>query len=349
MERRVTVQDGLPALSGVGEGLPAIFGGLFFDQEAGGVIDIALTSGDQEAMELFRKTAPEEAELRFRTVRHSLAELEMVHRSLEELAELEPTDRQVGIGAIATNVRLNVVDVGIAAADRAALEGSLVSAFGDRIRVIDDYSIQNEVCTARSSCTPYRAGIDIYPPGALGCTSGFIAKKATDATYYMLTAGHCGALNSSWLHDEVQVGVVVVRAYQTNGTADAAAISRPGTTGHKDWIYVANSEMARSVNVRQGHDDDSIGESVCIAGKISGFWCGTITSVDADNVWDGVTLQFNMRTATYGSASGDSGAPVFYSNTAKGIHKGQAGTTRYYSHIWEVEQSLNVVVLTSPT
>lgn len=351
MERRKRVQDSLDPLKAYAQSADALFAGMFIDQAAGGILDIALTAAaPQSVRNDLLSIAPREAAVRFRTVSFSMAELQSVRNELQKLAATEPQDVQSGIGAISTDVRSNVVRVAVSAADRPVLEPALVSTFGDRIAVVDDFVLQNEACTSRSSCTPYRAGIQIYPPGSSGyCTTGFTAKKNGAANYYLLTAGHCGLLNSAWLHDEVQVGLVKIRAYANGGATDAAAISRPGTAGHKNWIFVTNGEKSRTVTARQGQDADSVGESVCLSGVTSGFSCGTITDVDVDNVFDGSITQNNLRTANYISTGGDSGSPIFYGNTAKGIHKGSLGSVKFYSHIWEVESALGVKVLVAPT
>ena len=199
-----------------------------------------------------------------------------------------------------------------------------------------------------ASCTPYRGGIDLYRPNG-SCTSAYNAKKTGVNNYYLLTAGHCGLVNLAWFHDEIQVGLMQIRAYVNQGAADAGGIGRPGTSGHKNWIFVTAGEPARPITSRQGHDADNAGESVCISGKVIGFWCGTILSDNVDNVFTGTIILNNLRSATYQSRSTDSGSPIFYGNVAKGIHLGQIGATRYYTHIWEDEQALRVAVLTAPT
>lgn len=211
MERRKRVQDSLDPLKAYAQSADALFAGMFIDQAAGGILDIALTAAaPQSVRNDLLSIAPREAAVRFRTVSFSMAELQSVRNELQKLAATEPQDVQSGIGAISTDVR-------------------------------------------------------------------------------------------------------------------------------------------STVTARQGQDADSVGESVCLSGVTSGFSCGTITDVDVDNVFDGSITQNNLRTANYISTGGDSGSPIFYGNTAKGIHKGSLGSVKFYSHIWEVESALGVKVLVAPT
>jgi hypothetical protein len=346
MARRQRVQLGLGPLKDLLWSTPT-FGGLYIDQAGGGILDVALTAVPEGGLiAAIGAAAPDEAAVRFRVVANTQQELDAVHQAVEDLAH-EDSDTSRGIGAIRTDIRKNVVTVEVRATDRTRIEPELVQRFGDRVSVADPNAFVNDVCSNRSSCTPYRAGIQIYRSGA-SCTSAFLAKKNGVATYYMLTAGHCGVLNTAWFHDENQVGIVQARAYVNNGNADAEAISRAGTTGHKNWIYVTDGEMARTVTARQGHNADAAGENVCQSGITSGFFCGIIWDTDVDNVDDGTIVQNNLREATYTSAGGDSGAPVFYGHLAKGVNKGHfANGHAAYTQLWEVENALGVTVLTA--
>ena len=350
MNRRARIQESLTPLEAYAATIPDVFGGVFIDQSVGGTVDIALTpQASSVVSEHLRAIAPGDANIRLRTVSFAKSELDIVHSELERMAALEPNGGRGGIGAISTSVQRNVVQVEVAPKDRPALEPVLKAAFGARVTVVDESQGRDEVCNTRTSCTPYRAGIQLYPPGSSAyCTSGFMSKKPNN-TYFLLTAGHCGPLNSAWNHDEVQVGLVKIRAYANGGKADADAISRAGTAGHKNWIFVTAGEPARTVTARQGQNGDTVGESVCLSGVSSGFWCGVLQDDDVDNVTiNGVTMN-NLRGANYGSTGGDSGSPIFYGHLAKGLHKGQAFGMRIYSHVWEVEQALGVTVLVAPT
>jgi streptogrisin C len=254
-----------------------------------------------------------------------------------------------GIGDIRTDVRQNMVIVGLYPAGEIVLAQQLQTRFGSLLAIKAADQMSNQVCSSRTSCTPYRAGIQIYHGTGI-CTSGFIVKKNGTSNYYMLTAGHCGPTGYAWFHDEVQVGVASFRAYANLGNADAELISRAGTTGHKNWIYVLSTEMARTVDTVEGHDADTVGDSVCQSGVTTGFWCGTIVNVDLDGIPDdnGIITN-NLREATYASNPGDSGGPLFYGHVAKGVLKGGLSNGHgVYTHIWEACNALACTVLTAP-
>lgn len=177
MERRAHVQSSLGPLSELGASFAGVYGGLWIDQSAGGVINVGLTPAASAAVrEALVAAVPANAVVRIRVVAFPLAELERVHSQLEEMAHREQELGLRAIGAISTNVSLNTVDVAVPATAPDTLAPSLLAMFGDRVRIVDDFVLDEQACPNRFSCTPYRGGIDLYRPNG-SCTSAYNAKK----------------------------------------------------------------------------------------------------------------------------------------------------------------------------
>ena len=103
---------------------------------------------------------------------------------------------------------------------------------------------------------------------------------------------------------------------------------------------VVTEQSVEPIEARQCQDCDAPGDMVCQSGHTSSVKCGAITDVDHEmpsyqsKTWD------RMRTASYESAGGHSGAPVFVQETrlAAGIHSGHyGGGDSIYSHVYEIK------------
>ena len=343
LAQRVKVQAELgPLQASLNKLDPAIFGGLYIDQHAGGIVDIALTRDlDATSMDALVATAPSGARLRFRQVAHSWAELQGLQAAIGKFLG-------AGVTYVSSDVVNNTVEVSVDNNPPAALT-TLLAAHRETIVERPGVLSEPTICSNRSSCIPYRAGLFIYRADSSYCTGGFMATSGQD---YWLTAGHCGTVGTAFFHDQIQVGTVGIRSYVSGTNADAEGIGMPGT--QHNWIYVLSTEMARTVTSRQGHNVDVVGEAVCQSGYTTGFWCGTIYNVNGDIQDNNGVVLHHMRFASFLDGAGDSGGPVFYGNQAKGLIEGQA-TSLYcgtyhcsiYSQIWEVEQALGVTVRTN--
>lgn len=345
LAQRVKVQAGLgPLQASLSELDPALFGGIYIDENAGGIVDIALT-GDIGAasMDTLVGSAPFGAKLRFRQVAHSWSELQVIQAAIG-------TFLGAGITYVSSDVVNNTVEVSVADNPPPAL-GALLAAHQGTIVERPGVLLETTTCSNRASCTPYRAGIQIYRADSAYCTGGFMATKTT-GTNYWLTAGHCGPVGTAFFHDQNQVGLVAIRSYVSGTNTDAEGIGMPGT--QHNWIYVLSSDMARPVTSRQGHNVDVVGQAVCQSGYTTGFWCGSIFNVNGDIQDNNGVILHHMRYASFLDGPGDSGGPVFYGNQAMGLIEGQTsvlfcGTYHcsVYSQIWEVEQALGVTVRTN--
>jgi hypothetical protein len=339
LARRVSIQHALPDVDKLVVPL-ASFAGLYIDEAAGGVVNVEFVgSPPDDLVTAIRRLLPTDTVLRIRTVLNTRAALERAHDILDArlLSEAIPM-------TVRDDVIENVLRVGLTSSE-AATKSQFAKEFGSLVTFEDYRPSIAQTCYNRSDCTPWRAGLQIYGPGT--CTGGFMAKNTT--TWFWITAGHCGGPGAVYYHQGSRVGAVYTTNYYSGTAADAAALQL--SSSQKNWLYVTGGEMARTVTSRQGQNADHVGDSVCQSGEVSGFWCGTIISVNwsgHDNLGAALVRQ---REANYCSAPGDSGSPVFYGHVAKGIHEGGPDTCDVlFGQIWEVEHGLaaGITVYTGP-
>lgn len=104
------------------------------------------------------------------------------------------------------------------------------------------------------------------------------------------------------------------------------------------------------IRAMKGRLGQAVGDYVCMQGRKSGYKCGYIrTSIFKPTLMHSATfMSFAPTTAQYG----DSGAPIFRSNTAYGILSGSYvlnGENRiYYMAADRIESGINASVLLSP-
>lgn len=338
---RVRIQDALPPLKAALENMQG-FGGIYIDQADGGTVVIEIADGRPLQLDpAVQALVPDGASLRFLSVQYSQAQL----REIREVVRLRMVAGEAGLMSVKTSVRDNVVIVGVENVSGPLAE-SLRSEFGDAVQVESGSRLRNTACISRLECTPWRAGLRVTRTGG-ACTAAFMAKSG--ASWYWLTAGHCGGFNSLWWHDDAQAGLMTLKYYFQNSNGDAAAIKL--SAPQQNWLYVTGGEPARVITSREGQEADTVGNSVCMSAYPTGFWCGVITNTDWSGEDENLVLQDKIRVATYCNEYGDSGGPVFYGNKAKGLNKGffdgkPAPCSSAYTHIWEAERGLGVTVFT---
>jgi hypothetical protein len=169
--------------------------------------------------------------------------------------------------------------------------------------------------------------------GGLGVgTLGLVVVDPEDVSH-LLTAGHvCGEPDT--LVEQPGAGAVVGRV-QLNGFSDGRGVDIAVTTVAAG-VQVTNYEIFGTlVNYRVTRMQawPEVGQQVTMQGAASGATNGLVKDPNATITFGSTQLK-NVSVATYGSAAGDSGAPVVNIDgdtvTCLGIHGGsfvQSGTT----------------------
>lgn len=163
------------------------------------------------------------------------------------------------------------------------------------------------------------------------CTFAFAVKNVGAGTWTrgVLTAAHCGN-DGSTPDNNFEFGGVILpfRGATQAGRIDAQVHSKTPSNTTKNrlryhstpttWVYVD----VTSVSSWSGQ---SVGNTVCQNGRISPvIKCGQITNKNVSPSY--VPGSNNFIRATYDVCIGDSGASVWKSNSAHGIHSGGAGS-----------------------
>ena len=238
--------------------------------------------------------------------------------------------------------------------------------------------------TLNQKYRPAVGGLQIQMPGNPGpstCTLGFnVLKWGTGGTYdlslgrFFLTASHCsmtrGLVSGLPLYQHTatagnRIGVEVDHADTLSGAACPAAKS---PCQHADVLVVQYDDSVSTLYLRVANVDASknitgtynlqgaptvggiTGEVVTKVGENTGKTTGTITATCVDHLLTGI-WQLCQGEANYGSAGGDSGAPIFlpYSptnwNTPRlvGLHSSAQGSVRYYTPMNQIDYALNYV------
>jgi hypothetical protein len=206
---------------------------------------------------------------------------------------------------------------------------------------------------------PLRGGVMLYIRNATGgydyqCTVGFNARSTIDAKWYVMTAGHCGAVGQTFYVYQPRDAHFHVLGHMHNrvraGDDDFGIITMDNVPGWdpKPWVYVhsgADTTYNPTYSIT-GSEGSKKGMRVCVSGAISGSDCGNVEDLGGGG-WARVDL-----CATHG----DSGAPIFSYGKARGLlvgavapDPGQPPTPpcqdRLYQGITEASQQLHVYVV----
>jgi len=180
------------------------------------------------------------------------------------------------------------------------------------------------------------------------CTSGFVAyRNGTPTSYFVLSAAHCGPVNSAW----AQAGVVAMgQVDRVDLTiADTLRIPIPVTTKSNKVTINYSSYLGqgtyRSITSAQGQAADVVGQTQCSSGQnTTSLQCGPLIATSVDYSW---TTHYGSHAAYYYGREvdfdcnpGDSGGSVLYGNQARGIMRAKVtrtlgNDTCIYGHIYD--------------
>lgn len=352
--RRLRVTARIPALKRYAAARArGSFAGVYVDQRRGGLIYVGFTRDADRHLRALKARFAYPGKLRTFTGRYTTAQLDRLHTRVDrDKRTLEA--RGVTVRTTSTSVPRNAVEIGVANPTR-ALERRLRLRYGTGVRIVKapalrllDKPASQEPGPGRSSIQspPFAGGIEINGNGA-ECTSGFVAADAFSARQFLVTAGHCGSVGSSWKQG-FPVGFPVGRldrnSYRNGSVADGAAIGI-NSLYRSNEVYVNREGYRRISRVATS---DYTGAFICKSGIRTEYTCGQITSVNYTANYPGLTL-YEQRGANLYSFSGDSGAPILDFGTAHGILSGgdNAGFT-VYSFIQQIQNKTGVRVRTSP-
>lgn len=290
--------------------------------------------------------------------------------SLSYLRELQ--ERVTGDWEELRSVGVQVTEVGVDIPANAVLVGTKPLSMTQRQLLRDRYGPAVRLATSDGlqltadrweRHDPVIGGLRIVNrTDDLGCTSAFsfpftVKQGQLPITRNgVLTAGHCGSLDSEWWQGDTYLGFLWRRHFVDGGSSDSALIVVDARTVSNN-IYV-NQETERAVTRIQ--EDDRIGQVSCVSGARTardGNRCGKLVLTNDSFFFqrDGrLWVLRNMRKVRPYRSNvgkmcdfGNSGAPVYRTSsratTAKGILSGEDSSGRcVYSHIQHVLNDLNL-------
>lgn len=358
MDRRARLADGMGPVNEFAYALPQI-GGVYFDQQAGGEVVIALADeiSSTERRALVSRL-PADTTHRIVAVENSLSELNAIHEDIIKTAgELE--QQGVDVNAVITAESANIVEVGVTG-DPAAALAVLEKRYGSGLLTTfkgGGGETTHTGCYDRNHCygPPLRAGISVAPPSfadtADVCSLAFVVNQSGQQR--ILTAGHspCGNEAGTYHQDGFSIGSRQSRSWFGNETtehADAATIGNLTDAQDDNLVYHCSPTCYTTISSAQVSDNNNI--PVCLSAKETALIrCGTMIN-------NNVSIEFPegwlvaQREATYSLYFGDSGGAAFsQSGVAYGVQsscisrdgnntctEGNVADNALYSHIQRV-------------
>lgn len=239
------------------------------------------------------------------------------------------TGLQVGVDyatshALAT-MRPNATQAATAVADAASARAAVQHLVPGPAPVsVTDVPVAHATGSRQSDTWPWWGGARIVRPGNIVCSTGFSVKKGS--TLYMLTAGHCGGISTSWqTGDSYGAGTAIGTEVNRAPCCDTAIIQ---VTANQGWIYDKgwNSTVGEHVI---GYKTAVVGTMICDEGATAGVLCnlstdatGQVVTFDGDASAPSFTAEnesegFNLNEDP-AVAGGDSGGPTIINSGTSG-------------------------------
>lgn len=318
------------------------FAAIYIDQKSGGVVNIGFKTGSEESVKKFEKDLKKlysKGMVEIYYTDYTEEQLDKIAESLSEKRD-ELVEKGIELSSVSVNIPEQKIDIGVAKkkdvvksllldTDSASdldldIDSNLINIF--------DEDVSEPQASVSDYFRPIQAGLRIDDMDAGGsCTSAFSAQIGTK--FYILTAGHCVESGTDrWGQGGSRFGRSTDST--AGGNVDAAIIKLDDGSDDATYYLFGNSKSKLyAIDEVQRTRDETVGDAVCISGaKTQVVKCGTLSTKN----WSGNSGSFyfsGMRKATYQSAKGDSGAPIFLGGTAIGIHSSSGGI---YSHITRV-------------
>ncbi|MGK5741017.1 S1 family peptidase [Micromonospora sp. URMC 103] len=167
------------------------------------------------------------------------------------------------------------------------------------------------------------------------CSLGANVRSGT--TSYLVTAGHCTSVATTWYADSAQTTVLGTRTGSSFPGNDYGVVRYTGTIARPSAVYTYPGLLP--IN---GTAAAVIGMAVCRSGATTGVRCGTVTGLNQTvNYATGVV--YGLIRTNICAEPGDSGGPLYVAATGRivGILSGGSGNcttggTTYYQPIQEI-------------
>ncbi|MFJ5224426.1 S1 family peptidase [Streptomyces sp. NPDC088400] len=190
------------------------------------------------------------------------------------------------------------------------------------------------------SFTPRLNGASAIFSGSGRCSAGFNVTNGQDN--FVLTAGHCGAVGTTWFQNEQgggQVGTTVAGSFP----GDDFSLVQYGDGDAFDGTNAVDIGGGQEVRVI-GAANPVVGQQVFRSGSTTGLRSGRVTALNATVNYREGTVSGLIET-TVCAESGDSGGPLLAEGLALGVTSGGNGdcTTGGTTFFQPVTTAMNVL------
>lgn len=345
------------------------FGGLWFDEADGGRVKIGIVGGGLSRAATYARASISQRGLSrvsdLVPMQHSYAQLE---RDSAWLGSAISTANRAGEAELSSAMQVDrnrlvlrlPAGASLTATQQATVE-AVKARLGSRLMVEtwSGTSVAPQACAWRSgsfNCDPpLRGGVRTYiNTSRPWCTTAFNARSNSDGAWYVMTAGHCGAVGTEFRAFQPRtgnyhvIGDVHNRSVSNNDDYAIIRINRPAGWNPRNWVYVhPSADTVRDPDYTiTGTSTSPVGTRVCISGATSGTDCGRVVELN----WNGTG---GFARAQYCSDGGDSGGAIYSSHRARGIHVGVVAGhdgdcfNALFQGVNEAANELNVHVVTS--
>ncbi len=351
LQARWRVQEQLPEFEQIVRSEVRGFGGLYRDRD--GTVVIAATAESLSEAYAVAELGPSEAAVRVTEVQWTLEDLwdarAIIRQEWNDLAA-----DGIRLYTLGIDLKENRVQLGVREATPFVQE-AVAARYGSIVAVQTASPSVSLSCQGRANCAnPLKGGLAILRSDGSKCSSGFVAHSGSNI--YLLTAGHCGGIYSSWTHGGVSIGTIQKRSYNDGAYADAAGIA---ISASQKSNLVYRGSLTSFFNVNALYTSTGLNDVVCLSARgLSSYDCGWITNVSIDICYcdepgEPVFLD-QVETTSIEAIGGASGGAVF--TLPNGSNVSAAGlivrsnildNLQYYSKIDNVQWELGVATCTN--
>lgn len=328
MQRRIQVQlAATPAAEWAA--LQPSFGGWYIDQLDGGT-PVILVAGDPSTF------GPAFAQHLTAAISYRVVQVTNSQQSLQVLEDRIWADRAnlaeagIDVEGVSLDIRANAVRIEVATLTDSSA-ATLVGRYG-AVEAVENVAAEPDTCSSRTNCPPSKGGLQItdVQHTAYQCTLGFNAKRYSDNSPLILTAGHCllegVQLGDSWSHAGTTLGHGLYSIWgSSNGdTYDAGLITQGAIPGDDNLVFWSSTSDIPHVVAIASLSGMPVGTTACRSAFKSGYYCGQVTAIEATKDVDGRQIS-HMWVMNQDAIPGDSGAPV-------GLETGTGRLLAYGTH-----------------
>jgi streptogrisin D len=202
--------------------------------------------------------------------------------------------------------------------------------------------VQVEQTAGPAATQAFYGGEAILASGGGRCSAGFITQSSS-GNQYVVTAGHCTDISSSWSGDGQTIGSTAASSFPGNDYG-AIRINDPSALQAEGAVLSNGSPVDITSAGRV-----PVGSTVCKTGSTTGTTCGQVLRYDATvNYAEGSVGQ--LTEANVCTEPGDSGGPLFAGGQAQGVVSGGStagcGSSGFRSYFQPVDEVLSTYGLT---